>query len=170
MTSTSWNAEMASRRHVFRRTIRRRQAAARGSCDCFSTFSVSSRVYRNHSRQNGRFLGFQRETHVGQCELFATLVALYNAPEVFRDSRLLGFVDNTSALCGLISGHSGKVDISAIIVSLTSSLLMSFVTWWEHVESDANASDGPSRNGIFDSWTQSQPWVVVHEGDILQVP
>jgi hypothetical protein len=56
------------------------------------------------------------------------------------------FVDNTSALAGFIKGTS-KVEDSCAIFSIYHILLarLGVRHWAEHVESEGNCSDGPSR-------------------------
>ena len=65
-----------------------------------------------------------------------------------KNSDVIYFGDNVSALGGLISGHSSKED-TASIVSLFHVMLhrMGCRVWGEHVESNANIADGPFQGG-----------------------
>ena len=54
-----------------------------------------------------------RETQINQAEVAAALLATRFAQDVLRDSFLIHFVDNASALAGLIKGHSQQWDLSS---------------------------------------------------------
>ena len=89
-----------------------------------------------------------RKQQIGQMEALAALLPPRWLPHILQNSDLLFFCDNISALSGLISGHSPKVD-TACILSVFHVLLMNLScrVWGEYVESPANMADGPSREG-----------------------
>ena len=46
-------------------------------------------------------------------------------------------------------------------IAMCSHLLLAFLrcrVWFEYVESEANVSDGLSRDGLSDTWSQQQGW------------
>jgi hypothetical protein len=92
-----------------------------------------------------------RKQQIGQAECFAALLAPYNLPELFTEANVIHFVDNQSALSCLISGSIPQQDTSTI-VSIFSLLLAAQKCrlWCEYVESEANVSDGVSREGFTD--------------------
>ena len=72
---------------------------------------------------------------------------------------LLWFVDNEAAVSSLIKGSSGQEDVHTI-VQLSHLIFQKrqIRPWFEWIDSASNPSDGLSRLGIEDSWTQTQPW------------
>ena len=81
----------------------------------------------------------------------AGLLAPLTVPSAFRGRDVIHFVDDTSALFGFIGGASSVSD-SAAIFALFHILLarMGCRYWAEHVESEANVSDGVSRKRLAD--------------------
>jgi len=86
---------------------------------------------------------------IGQLELLAAVCVYYSAPGLFRDRDVIHWIDNSSAIMGLIKGYSSKPD-SARIVHAFYLLMFKLRTrvWFEHVVSDANVSDMPSRGDV----------------------
>ena len=72
--------------------------------------------------------------------------AFYTLPELFRNRKVIHFVDNTSAITALLNGYSKAPD-SAWMVNIfhTANARIQANTWWEHVDSKANCADMPSR-------------------------
>ena len=89
----------------------------------------------------------------------AAPVALWEVPEVFRNRDLIWFLDNQGAEAGLIKGYSGEED-SAAMIGITHIHLahLNARVWFDHVPSEVNPSDGLSRDGLLDKWTQEQDW------------
>ena len=80
----------------------------------------------------------------------AGLLAPFNF-DVFQDASLIQLVDNQSALSCFISGSSPKADTSIIVSVFTILMGKKGARYWgEFVESEANVSDGVSRDGIQD--------------------
>ena len=75
------------------------------------------------------------------------------------DLDVLWFVDNEAAVASLIRGGSSQADVHTM-VQLAHYLLQHFWirVWFEWIDSHSNPSDGLSRAGLLDSWTQLQPW------------
>ena len=63
-------------------------------------------------------------------------------------------IDNAGAEASLIREYSSKGDTSNLVA--VPHLVMADLdmrTYWFHVDSDSNPSDGLSRNGLQDEWT-----------------
>ena len=78
------------------------------------------------------------------------------------------FVDNQAVCSALVPGSSSSDDIS-YIVSLCHLVWAALraIIWLEYVPSDDNPSDGFSRDGIKDEWTQAQALLL---GESVCVP
>lgn len=76
----------------------------------------------------------------------AAISAPCTLPELFRDIDLVHFVNNQGALASLVSGTSKARDIGALAcVWQIVTCARQIRPWGEYVESDANCSDGLSR-------------------------
>ncbi|CAE8621888.1 unnamed protein product [Polarella glacialis] len=92
-----------------------------------------------------------KDTQIGQAEVLAALLGPHNLPELYRNADILHFVDNQSALSGLIKGVSPKEDTAAILSVYTIMVAqLGSKVWYEFCESSANMSDGLSRDGLLD--------------------
>lgn len=92
-----------------------------------------------------------KATHIGQAEILAAMMLPLYCPDEIRDQAIIHFVDNQSAIAGLVKCYSTKEDSSSLL-GLYAVLMTALqaTSWIEFVESEANASDGISRDGIFD--------------------
>ena len=73
------------------------------------------------------------------------------------------FMDNEAAAAAAIRGASGEEDVDRIVQ--TAHLLWMHLgarVWIEWVDSKSNPSDGLSRLGLLDPWTQEQGWLLSH--------
>ena len=117
------------------------------------------------STQDGRFLYSARDVGlddlpfldrqhslIGQCELLAAVSVYVSIPPVvFTDVDVIHFVDNSSALYGLVKGYSGLPDSLAIIRALhAANLALRANLWFNYVASHANIGDLPSRGATSD--------------------
>ena len=86
-------------------------------------------------------------SYIGQLEILAVLFAYMSLPAaVLKGRRVMHWIDNTSAIAGVVKGYSSKPDSSwmlAILHILFARLDIS--PWFMYVASKANCSDGPSR-------------------------
>ncbi|CAE7864667.1 unnamed protein product [Symbiodinium necroappetens] len=92
-------------------------------------------------------------------ETLCALVLLLLYPGHFRDTDCLWFIDNQASLVACISGGSREQDVHE--VAHMSAILRSRLgmrIWFEWVDSDSNPSDGLSRDGLCDVWSQAQDW------------
>ena len=89
-----------------------------------------------------------RKQQIGQLEALAALLAPMWCADVLEGTDIIYFCDNVGALAGLVGGHSSKED-TAIALGTFHLLVhgLSARVWGEHVESEANMADEPSRNG-----------------------
>ena len=86
-------------------------------------------------------------TYIGQLEALAAAAVYSSLPrEVLEDRYALHWVDNTSAVAGLIKGYSSKSDTGRILNALQFLLAgLSCVPWFAYVPSGQNVADAPSR-------------------------
>ena len=91
-----------------------------------------------------------KQTYIGQLEALAAAAA-YDSLNLMDKSRLvdrlvLHWVDNTSAIAGLVKGYSPKSDTGRIINSLQVRLSVLMCSpWFAYVPSAQNIADAPSR-------------------------
>ena len=116
------------------------------------------------SRENPAAL-LIRKQQITQCETLVTGMVLDTAPEALENVDCLWFLDNTGFEAGLISGYSGSPD-SACMIGVVHIILAKLNSrpWFKRVPSERNPSDGLSRDGLDDAWTQTQGW------DLREVP
>lgn len=61
----------------------------------------------------------------------------------------MNFVDNTSAIAGLVKGYSGKLDSAKIVMaSAATAIGLCNRSWYAYVNTKANVADLPSRFGM----------------------
>ena len=77
-------------------------------------------------------------------------------PHLFLDALWIHFIDNNSALGGLVNGSS-SVRQQDIIIGHTWSLISSFrvSAWFDRVDSKSNPVDGLSRKDFSGTWQWS---------------
>ena len=96
-----------------------------------------------------------RKQQIGQLEAVVPFVAMYNHPEMLSNCDAIWGIDNASAEAGLIRGYSSKADTANLIAAThIVQARLDLRTFWFHVDSDSNPSDGASRDGLRDEWTQ----------------
>lgn len=85
---------------------------------------------------------------IGEREVIAALLAPNQKLGILRNSGVIFFCDNVADLCGSVGGHSNE-EGSAVILSAFHIVMYSLGSrlWGEHVESNANMADPPSREG-----------------------
>ena len=99
------------------------------------------------------------KTQIAPLEALACLQAFAIISEELAGHDVLLFIDNTSVCSALVKGGSTAADIS--LLACAAHLLWNFLqcrVYVEYVPSDANISDGLSRDGAQDEWTQAQSW------------
>ena len=74
---------------------------------------------------------------------------------------VLWFIDNEAAVASLIRGSSTQTDVHTL-VQVAHFLFQRFQirVWLEWIDSESNPSDGLSRLGTDDPWTNAQLWEV----------
>ena len=90
-------------------------------------------------------------TYIGQLELLWAHSPYASIPGEFEGRMAIHFVDNTSAVSGLIKGYARPVD-SAMIVhgQAATCAALGCSPFYYYVRSSANVGDMPSRMGIAD--------------------
>ena len=97
-------------------------------------------------RTSSRALSRVRATHIGQLELLAAIMVYTTVPSLVAGQFVLHFIDNTSALAGLISGSSRSWDSARLIHTFqVVNVSVRAKPWFSYVASKANVSDFPSR-------------------------
>ena len=84
---------------------------------------------------------------IGQAEILAAILPYTSLPlHMIANRNVLHFIDNTSAISGMLKGYSAAPD-SAWMVNIfhTYNTQLHSNIWYEHVDSKANPADLPSR-------------------------
>ena len=94
-----------------------------------------------------------RETYIAQLELLMVLVAVIKEGAALRHRRGVWYIDNVAALMALVRGASNNPGLNAMAGAIHAALF-ALKTWvyFEWVESEANWSDGISRDGKGCQW------------------
>ena len=72
------------------------------------------------------------------------------------------FIDNIALVCALVKGLSSHTDLQAVVTAVHTALAGAGCSWYvEWVPSALNVADGPSREGLEDSWCH-QMGIPVH--------
>eukprot|EP00966_Prymnesium_polylepis_P322396 7378651-Prymnesium_polylepis.1 len=81
-----------------------------------------------------------RDHHlIGQLELLAAAAVYTSLPWLFVDAEALHFVDNTSAVYGLVKGYSAQPDSAGVILAFhLCGLALRCGVWFNYVASKAN--------------------------------
>eukprot|EP00435_Cladocopium_sp_Y103_P048679 s223_g14.t1 len=99
----------------------------------------------------------RQQIYPGEAVVALVLPAL--CPDLLRNRDILWFIDNESAASTLVRCVSSQCDVHEI--AQYSHYLLNRLgarTWFEWIDSDSNPSDGLSRLGLDDEWTQTQGW------------
>jgi hypothetical protein len=88
----------------------------------------------------------RKNQYIGQLEILAAVAVYYSEPSLFRNRDVIHWIDNTSALMALIKGYSGMSDSARLVHALyLVKYHLKCRVWFEHVVSEANVADLPSR-------------------------
>ena len=115
-----------------------------------------------------------QETYIAQLELMMVLAVIIENGHALINKRGVWFIDNVAALMALVRGRSNQpsLDHMTLLIHTALFVLRAWV-YFEWVESDANWSDGISREGVFDKWHRDNSFevqVVTMPHYILQLP
>ena len=99
----------------------------------------------------------QQQVYIAQLELLMVWVAIIECGQHLKHKRGVWFIDNVAALMALVRGRSNQPSLDALAL-LIHAALFTLRAWvyFEWVESKANWSDGISRDGFHDEWSQRQ--------------
>ena len=103
-----------------------------------------------------------RKTQIAPLEALACLQAFDHLASELAGHDVLVFIDNTSACNAVVKGGSTASDI--FFLACTAHVLWNFLqcrVYVEYIPSEANPSDGVSRDGAMDQWTPS-PYSLPH--------
>ena len=114
----------------------------------------------------------QRHQQITPCEAILSVIVPHNLGPYMGGRDVVWYMDNQAACQILTVGSSSQSDL-CFIASLAHLLFarLNCRIFWEYIASDANPSDGLSRKGLLDEWTQLQGWSLspAHIPDLLQV-
>jgi hypothetical protein len=92
-------------------------------------------------------------------EVFAAYAALFEHKRDLQGKDVIFFIDNEAATASLIRGSTAQLDVMSIVQTFHWELLRwNIRAWFEWVDTDSNPSDGLSRAGISDVWSNGQGW------------
>jgi len=100
-----------------------------------------------------------RSQQITPLEAILGCIAPLNLAQDLAGEDVIWFIDNQAACSCLVKGSSTHPDMA--FISMCTHLMLSFLqcrVWFEYVESEANVSDGLSRDGISDTWSKQQGW------------
>ena len=101
----------------------------------------------------------ERSQQIFPGETLCALVLPLLYPTTLESHDLLWFVDNEAAVSTLIRGTTSELDVHLIAqCSLVRLARLGCRLWLEWIDSESNPSDGLSRAGLDDEWTQHQGW------------
>ena len=137
--------------------VRERRITSRvGTHDFFPFLGVSCLVPSEVT-----YSWIERHQQIYPGETLCGLLVPWVHGDLLEGRDLLSFVDNEAAVSSLIKGSSGQEDVhTKTIVQLAHLIFQKrqIRPWIEWIDSASNPSDGLSRLGIEDEWTQTQPW------------
>ena len=89
-------------------------------------------------------------------EAFAPLLCLFHVGELLRGESVVFYLDNLSLLSALCKGSCTVVDFGSVVHAIQLYMAsFGLLTWYEHVDSEANVADGGSRKGVEDPLARS---------------
>ena len=87
-----------------------------------------------------------KKQYIGQLELLYAVAVYTSAPEALANRRVIHFIDNTSAIAGLVKGYSRAIDSGKIVNAFHAfNAGLRSEPFFEYVRSKANIADLPSR-------------------------
>ena len=90
-----------------------------------------------------------RKQYIGQLELLAAVAAYTTFPDILRGRRVIHWIDNTSALAGLIKGYARAPDSARIVHAFHAfNAGLQADVRFEYVAFKANIADMPSRGDV----------------------
>ena len=120
---------------------------------------------------------FGKQQLIGQAELLPVLLAKTTWPERFVDRMNITFIDNNSAMFGLIRGYSPVLDSASLInESWLMDAQLGTASWYARVPTASNIADAPSRldfseiskyrgskfyNVALPNWSSGELWQVL---------
>ena len=100
-----------------------------------------------------------RRQQIFPAEAVAIPIAMGMLARYICGRDVIAFCDNQAAVAALIRGAAKCADASGIAETFSAlQLQLSVRVWIDWVDSMSNPSDGLSRLGVRDPWTQAQGW------------
>ena len=117
---------------------------------CGGTCAVPHEVFEE-------WLPRRQQIFPGEALCLLLLPLLY--PQIFQSRDVLWFIDNQAAVVAAVKAASSQEDVFEIAhLSCLLRAQLRCRAWFEWIDSDSNPSDGLSRDGLADSWTNQQGW------------
>ena len=121
-------------------------AARRVDRVCFHAFDTRTGLHHSgHSEIPADYMARHfkvRKTYIGVGEEIAAVGAFYSAPELFRDRKVIHFVDNAGSLSHMVNGYAGQPDSACIVNMFHTAAAALGMRWWgEWIPSKANIAD-----------------------------
>ena len=102
-----------------------------------------------------------RKQQIYPGEALAALVVPLLQPHFFQAADVLWFIDNEAAVASLVRANSQQPDVHLICLFAHAWIFKHGTRiWYEWIDSSSNPSDGLSRAGLADAWTQQQGWIL----------
>ena len=93
----------------------------------------------------------ERKNQIAIMEALGPVLALMFEPEMLSNCLASFWIDNLSALSGIVPGNSTAADLGSIAFGVHLCLAKRAVrAWWDYVPSASNIADGGSREGVSD--------------------
>jgi hypothetical protein len=90
-----------------------------------------------------------KKQYIGQLELLYAVAVYTSAPKLLANRQVIHFIDNTSAVAGLVKGYSRAIDSGRITNAFHAfNAGLRAMTFFEYIRSKANIADLPSRGGM----------------------
>ena len=91
----------------------------------------------------------EKTQYIGQLELLAAIAVYYSLPKTCKGRKVIHYVDNTSAVAGLVKGYSSMSDSAKIVHAFWALACgLDISCWFEYITSEANVADLPSRGSF----------------------
>jgi hypothetical protein len=90
-----------------------------------------------------------KKQYIGQFEMLYASGSLETLGSILKGRQIIHFIDNTSALAGLIKGYASMHDMGFMVNAYHAMALgLECETYFEYVRSEANVADMPSRQAM----------------------
>ena len=108
-----------------------------------------------------------RHQQIFPAEAYAVYAAIAHHLDDLHGQDVICFIDNEAVAAAAVRGTSKEFDVESLIQAIHWMLFsVGARGWFEWIDTEANPSDGLSRDGVDDSWTRQQDWSVQPADDL----